>query len=585
VRISKINNIFVLLCVLAVFGSCGDMDTLMPSSSNYKINLDVSGIYLDDCTFIKSGDIIQPSFENPVINDPDITSLVILLRNSYGEISGSKVIYKLDTIDAAENDELVSEDNNANKNSSNAGNNNDYSTIDDMFVIPVQSMDKLPPYPLLNDLSTGQYTVVYQVMSGKDNLYKSDKNFFYLADKNFSFKDINVHLPGILTGSQYIPKDTVIMLEAKVEFDEIFDPYIIWYNGKKVIGEGKYSENGGKLLWGTPNQSAFLLLRTEVFPITNNRQGLTGYSKQISLPVSSKSADFTLLSKNAADIMYLYMFEGSLKESLSPLSGERALIPSGNIQWIPANGCYGLASGPGNVYSLPKISLSGDANKTGEFLLNFKPLSDGIVFSAQFDPSSNACMKLSYEKNNLVLTLESPDKTVSQYKEIYSGDIFISAKIKFVIYKDQLEARLILHEEFNTDNEINIQPIFINTRLNGVIQTSLGNQENNSDAADSSSARISQLNGVNNLISVNTVKKTARLYTALWNEFAFITDLSKIKNSNKEASEKEIIVEDEVINPEEGITQNTGDYQKKVSRGVPVKLNNKIDDQVLLPIL
>ncbi|MDR2729784.1 MAG: hypothetical protein LBB81_02670 [Treponema sp.] len=497
---SKFYKAFVLLFVFVMLGSCSDMDTLMPSTGNYKINLEVSGTPLDDCTFIKSGDMIQPGFDNHVSDDPDITSLVIFMKNSEGrEIGGSKVMYKLeyasDNFDKTGNDEFASDD-------INAGSNN-YLTIGDTLVIPVISMDKLPPYPMLKYLSTGWYTMVYQVMSDNDNLYRNDQNFFYLADKYFLFRDVNVYLPGILTGTQYIPKDTAIMLEAKIEFDAAFDPYIIWYNGKKVIGEGKYSENGGKLLWVTPNQSSFLLLRTEVFPITN-RQGLAGYSKQISLPVSSRSADFTLLSKNTANIMYLYLFEGGLSESLSPSSAGRELIPSGKIQWIPANGCYGLASGPGNSYSLPNIPLSGDGNKTGEFLFNFKPLSGGVMFTAQFDQSSNVYMKLSHEENMLVLTLESPEKTVSQYKEISSGDIFISAKIKFVIYDDRLEAKLILYEDFNID-EINIQPILIDARLNGDIKTSLGSQ------------------------NINTVIKPVQqsLYTALWNEFAFITDLSK----------------------------------------------------------
>jgi len=48
----------------------------------------------------------------------------------------------------------------------------------DELIIPVLSLDKeLPPFPIPQDLPAGRYTIVLQVMSGKDILQKTEKNY------------------------------------------------------------------------------------------------------------------------------------------------------------------------------------------------------------------------------------------------------------------------------------------------------------------------------------------------------------------------------------------------------------------------
>jgi len=549
--ISKFRLVLLSLCITAVFLSCGDMEALMPSADSYKINLKAGGISLDDCAFIKVNDVIRPQFETAVADDPDITSLVMYLRNSYGEIGGSRVIYTLNSSGAQENKkndnddvnngEEITQDKTYNDSNNNASDGNNINTknsdkelyasgnieaANNAIIIPVKNMDTLPPYSFPKGINAGWYTIICQVMSGNDTLYKGEKKLYYLADKNFLFKDIYVSLPGIMTGSQYIPKDTTVMLETKIEFDEVFDPYIIWYNGKKIIGEGKYSDNEGKFFWITPNQSAFLLLRAEVFPVTNNRQETAGFSKQISLPVSSKSADFSLLSKDVPNVKHLYLFDGNLNDSASQSANRKALTSSGKIRWMSANGHYGLAGGPGLFYSLPKITLPADEQKAGEFLFRFKPLSDGEILTAHFDASSETLMKLSYEENKLILTLKSAEKTSVQAKEIFDENSFISAKINFYITHEQLSAKLLLDEEFGAEKKT--QPILINARLDGGIQTYIcGHDDDNSE------------------------KQPAHVYTVLWDEFAFV-DISK---KNKNAAN----------NQEEEITQNTEENNNDVS--------------------
>ena len=102
VYIQKVTTIVLVLAALAFLGGCGEMDELLPSAGIYKVNALVNGQSIDDYSIVSSGDEIKPRFEEPVSNDPDVTALMVYLKNSKGDIIGGKFIYTLEEEAAAE---------------------------------------------------------------------------------------------------------------------------------------------------------------------------------------------------------------------------------------------------------------------------------------------------------------------------------------------------------------------------------------------------------------------------------------------------------------------------------------------------
>lgn len=553
----------IFFVVILVFSGCGAMDAFMPSAGTYKVNARVNNLSLDDCSFIGINDKIQPVFESSIYDDPDVTGLMVFIKSTTGEILGGKVTYILEkaaNIEPEENQQqLHMEDtddkqDNLNENiqdekdlsSDTTADNNDVNDLNDELritnksnnndetIIRIKNLDNLPYYPLPKDLPGGNYTIVFQVLNEKVILHKTEKNFFYLADSKFSFKDIQLHLPGIVSGSQIIPKGTVVMLEAKLDFDSSFEPYITWYNGKKIISEGSYFEGAGNLLWKAPEQNGFLSLRAEVFPV-KNRQGLAGFSQDVSLPVSTKTSNKRLLLNDNFDILHWYHFEGSLIDKKMPTAVERNLKSTDNRppQWMPSNGTYGLLTGTGVAFSLPKVSLSAHGNKSGKILFRFLPVQQGEIFTVQFGPFFDALMNLSSDGENLVLTLSSSSiETISETFIIQKSDAFIAADIDFSILHDGLTVRFNIIDNLIKSGTA-LQPMSLAVPLDGELMITLGHQQKNTESLGQEAART--------VDTYNTVQKLS--FTAIWNEFAVLHRSAMETDEEKVKKEPEILSE------------------------------------------
>ncbi|MCL2801256.1 MAG: hypothetical protein FWD28_05820 [Treponema sp.] len=381
------------------FCGCEAMDSLLPSAGSYRVNVLANDVSLDDCSFISSGDVIRPLFEEPVSNDPDVTALMVFLRDSKGDITGKRVIYSFAHDDSFEDD----------------------------HVIIVRSLDgNLPAFPLPENLHEGRFTLVSNVMGGKNILQRIEKQLFFLNKNKFSYEGINVYLPGVAESSHLIPKETLILLEAKLEFDSSLDPYIVWYDGRRKISEGRFSEGAGQHFWRAPEQSGFFALRAEVFP-ADNFNGLAGYQKGVSLLVSSMAIDIHLVSRNVPQLTYWYVLEGNLDDSSAASiaiessdrldrSIERALrTGTANAPvWKGADGTYGLVTDNSNSVSLPRIPLSNSFLENWQTLFRFMPINDGSFLTVQFGSLENTNIQLSIDDRNLVLTLTSPLETASQ---------------------------------------------------------------------------------------------------------------------------------------------------------------------------
>jgi predicted aconitase with swiveling domain len=468
--VHKFIKILALFTILAFLGGCDAVDTILPSSSSYRVSKSVNGIPLDERSFIGFNDKIHLNFEESVSGDPDITGLIVFLRNSRGEIVGDKILYSLDG--EAEQDEIV---------------------------ILVRSLDdELPSFPLPADLPVNRYTIVTQVMSGGDILQRNEKSFFYLGNAVFSFESINVHFPGVTENHQLIPRGLNILLEADLDFDSPLDPYIIWYNGRNRISEGRISDGAGLLFWKAPEQSGFFSIRAEVFP-TASHHGLAGYQKEISLLVSSNTIDLHLVSEEIPQLLHWYIFDGNLNDSRITAAPADSLNPVPNIplQWIPASGTYGLASGNNQAFLLPDIPIPDNSRDASwQTLFRFKPVNEGRLFSVLFESSPDISMNLNMEGDNLVLTLVSPAQTVSQTIMVPEQASFFSAGVSFSIRSGLLSARINILEDSVEQGELAVPPIAIEADITGNFQVLLGVEQEENVAAN------------------------RRPFTVIWDEFA-----------------------------------------------------------------
>jgi len=609
----------LILLVLFVFvgfllDGCEAIDNIVPSSGSYKINVQINGVSVDECSYARSIDRITPCFEEPVTGDPDVTALAVFLKNSQGEVVGWKVIYVLDK-EAKEKEDKpltdenknVKESNNENKNVKESNNENkenenkekdeneneaddddddddddkdeddavisedenveeatlvaDIETPEfyedgDELIVPVLSLDKeLPSFPMPENLPMGVYTMVSQVMSDKTVLQRTEKNIFYLGKNTFSYKGINVYLPGTGGTSHLIPKGMVVMLEVNLDFDKRLDPHIVWYEGKNKIKEGNFSNDAGFIFWKAPEQSGFFSLRAEIFPV-EGFDDLTGYKKEISLLVSSKITDVNLASPNVMQLTHWYTMEGNLNDSKMPASPERALKPASGtkLKWMGLDGTYGLATGNGSIINLPKIPVVNKEVEIWQTLFRFKPISNGNIFSVQFGSSGSVLMTLYMEDKALILKLISPLKTVSQIvgisvpkdessesvQVVGQNSSFLTAGVKFSIQSGFLTAQInIIGNPIPV--ELAVKPITLEAEIKNEFNIMLGFHGealfNQLKAPVEEVKKIGESETVEESDKVETVEKSEEVekpvssvkqvkvsvlpeYTALWDEFA-----------------------------------------------------------------
>jgi len=536
-------KIMVFLAVLACLYGCGPMDAILPSTGTYKINFNINDATLNELSFFNLNDKIHPFFEESVSDDPDVTALVVFLRNSRGNTVGWKVVYSIEETvtdkkdkgdavspapppdpqaqdspqadlledteeEAAEEDpaedELLTEEEEEEDLPAVITESEpiqDSYKDGDELVIVVKSLDGvLPDFPLPNNLSVGRYTLVSHVMSGKDILQKIEKSIYYMGKTLFSYDGIQVHLPGIAESAQVIPKGMVVMLETALDFDSRLNPYIIWYNGRRKIDEGYYSDGAGRLLWKAPEQSGFFSLRAEVFPV-DNFNGLSGYLNEISLLVSSKTIDVNFVSENIVQLLHWYTFEGNLKDSkmLSSPELELKTDAKNKPKWAAVNGTYGLLAGSQDVFSFPSVSITNDGTETWQMLFRFNPLDDGVILSVQFSNHGDIFMNLKVEDHNLVLELVSPTETVSKTHALPEQDSFIKAGVIFSILPEMLSANINIMGDYIVNNEADWEQTGIFAEIEGEFQILLGHKPQSDGESE-------------------TGKK--REFTAIWDEFA-----------------------------------------------------------------
>ncbi|MDR2479742.1 MAG: hypothetical protein LBD48_10590 [Treponema sp.] len=510
-----LNRAILILISLILLAGCGELDSLFSSNGTYQVQVLVNGSSLEDCALIRAEDQIRPYFTSSVTKDPDLTGLRLFLQNTRGEVTGSRIYSILQTYE----DQIDSRSEAAASDTDTEDSRGEApaeaaDTVAEGFtgvgqmpaaalpgaeepagnVVVVKSLaSSLPWFTIPAGLEIGPYTLVLQAMGGREILDRTELNLFYLGGAQFSFRDIQAYLPGVSSGSRLLPPGIAVMLEAHVDFDARLDPYIIWYNGKNIIAEGKLSEGAGRFLWKAPEQTGFHSVRAEAFPYYPNNR-IAGSSREMAMPVSAKAADIgyffgetpafiapavetegiqpvpeesgavaavvaaaeIVMPPAPPELLHWYQFSGNLKDSKNPMSTERALIPVSEktSRWMPAGNSYGLLVDSETFYMLPaaafvrKTAVSGAEVETGggQFLLHIKPLSEGKIFSALFglrSGSEAAEISLSKTGNDLILTLSAPDaSSVKMPLTLTAGesDSYLTVVVNFFIRPYRLEA-------------------------------------------------------------------------------------------------------------------------------------------------
>ncbi|MDR1898746.1 MAG: hypothetical protein LBQ55_01900 [Treponema sp.] len=330
------------------------------------------------------------------------------------------------------------------------------------LIIEISHMEgELPPFLLPESLAIGQYKLVFQVQGERGVLNRTEKPIYFLGDALFSLNDFTAYLPGVSEGSSIVPPGTNVMLEARVAADKRLEPYVVWYNGKKRIGEGSLTRTGtqgqsvqgtNRMLWRAPAQTGFHALRVEVFPFKPRSSSGIGRIKEMSLPVSSRQEGRGYFVSAGDPFVRWYQFRGDLQDTKTP--GETDLIPlaDASLQWLPYAGIYGLSLKPGDVYTIPGSPFTLPENKQGigQILFRVAPLAEGTIFSGSFalgeSSSDTLDMDLQYARNGLTLTYTAGTRTRRQWiaVETRKPEEFITAVINFTIKPDRFRAGISL---------------------------------------------------------------------------------------------------------------------------------------------
>jgi hypothetical protein len=457
--IYKLKTAFLPAVLLVLFlPGCAEMDTILPSSVTYQVSALVGTRSLDECSVIGKDDAARPVFMNSVVNDPDLTGLLVYLQNPEGERVGNKVYYLLkgaESLDRGlsrgpeenppqnpvedripEQGEGFAEDTPESEENSGKAKNEIPDPVkkeEGETFIPVSRLDKdIPAFPFPENLKIGNYSLVFEVLGEKQTLYRTERSVHYIGDARFALGDIQSYLPGVSAGSYLIPPGLAVMLEAQVAVDPRLDPYIVWYDGKKRITEGRIADGTSRFLWEAPAQTGFHTIRAELFPFNpagaasgNGNSRTTGRSsvpelrgrvKELALPVSEKGGKPGFSVPERGEILHWYQFAGNLRDSMAK-GGNREKDLGGSadrdLSWVPSEGIYGLSVKAGETYQLPRLSFSLDEENQGggSFLLRVKPLAEGTLLSASFNAAGSSgntlTMAVVYQEQSLRLNLES----------------------------------------------------------------------------------------------------------------------------------------------------------------------------------
>ncbi|MDR2095904.1 MAG: hypothetical protein LBP76_10375 [Treponema sp.] len=477
--------------LLLLAAACGELDTVFPSSGTYRMDALVNEASLDDYSVIKQTDAIRPYFINSTENDPDLRGVEVFLQTMGGQIVGRKIRYILgegnknttpvETIKTDDALETESVDGISDDKKSESGSEETKTGVEEIvFELTRLNNDDMPAFSLPSDLDIGCYKLIFEVLGESTTLSRIEKTVFFLKDAEFTINDIQSFLPGYTRGSHLVPPGTEVLLEVEVSASPYLNPYVVWYSAQKRIGESFVSGGNSRIIWTAPSRTGFQTVRAEVFPF-RPVSGTKGLSRELSIPVSAKNGDIGYFVQEADNLTHWFQLGGNLYDTKAPLDNQRALSRPGSTlpRWLTDMGIYGLAVGPEDVWTLSLTSFKTENEKEGKgfFMLYFKPLKDGVLFTAEFklDDGEKVRLSLSVGDGLLNLDLSSPNESrqTSFRLDYLEPESFIPAVINFTFKEKLITASLSIKDEGINTAELAL-PLF--QPLNGEALLSFGLQ-------------------------------------------------------------------------------------------------------------
>jgi hypothetical protein len=247
------------------------------------------------------------------------------------------------------------------------------------------------------------------------------------------------------------------------------------------------------------------------------RRKLTGFFREITLPVSTKASltgyffgdapDYAAKSPLAAGTAYAeqlaaaltvaedadkttaptmpeypellrwYRFDGSLDDKSSAPELMFEALDEKPPSWAAAGQSYGLSAGPGDVYLLRPVNFfrQGQDQGGGIFLFHIRPVTEGVVFSAFFPTLASAnvgvWMDMVMRETAIVLRLKTNETTVEiPVNTGYSGlQGLTPVVVEFYIRPYRFEAKLSLGEERPIQSMAGVQSMAGELRLSGAL--------------------------------------------------------------------------------------------------------------------
>jgi hypothetical protein len=423
----------------------------------YRVNALVNQSSLDECSVIAVGDMVLPYFSSSVAGDPDLANLVVYLEDSGGMPVGNRVRYSTDPL-AEPAGNVPGQENPADEPgdiepAETAGAGETDETTDSMetgttkitktddtkvadrgvkapvvvedLLIPVNNFSaRLPPFPIPEDIEIGHYTLVFEIRGKQELLSRAERPILYTGDREFTSGGIHYYLPGLYGSKHLVPPGLTVMLETQVNYGEGLEPYIVWYNGTRKIGEGYVSGGAGRLLWKAGQQTGFHTIRAELFPFkpqsSRSQNPIKGIAKELSLPVSAEIEGTPAIK--SGDFLYYYHLTGDLRETGTGTDLRHA--EKTTPLWYPIEQSYGLALHKGDSYEASQTTLDLSALSSGtgllRFFIRFSPLSEGTIMSALLGKGADPiAIRFFLKENALYLELErGEEKALSDPLEL-----------------------------------------------------------------------------------------------------------------------------------------------------------------------
>jgi hypothetical protein len=579
--------------LLSILFACGELSTsLFQSGGTYQVKVLINSNSLENCSIIRQGDKIIPYFAVSVEDDPDLTGLLVYLQNPKGDIVGERVLY---TINPVNDNDIVQQKTqqedkaSINKDSEEEGESETAGQTEDGLpkqetekqvspdtksaakkydtVIHIKSFaNEMPSFPLPQKMEIGPYSLVFKALGISNTLSLTEVDIFYLGSVEFRLNGISTYLPWP-SDTRLIPAGASVMLEANLDFDSSLDPYVIWYNGRNIIGEGNISEGAGNILWKAPEQSGLYSLRLEVLPRLLLQRNLTGFFREITLPISAKASQTGYFFENGLDnpakrllasgsvyaeqvqfatsranadkpvlpesleLIRWYRFDGNLNEANTAPERMFEQAEKKVPRWAAVGQSYGLSVGPDDNYLLRPIRFfNSEQNQGGGvFLFHVRPASEGTIFNAFFplfaSASDGVWMDMAMRENSITLRLITKAASVeipvnSGYSEEQG---FISIAVEFFIRPNHFEARCGLGEDISMQSMAGV--IRLPGALAGEGRIRLGMDKTMPDsAAETKSALESDPAGAKTTpIAGDILTETTQAVPTIWDEFAILS--------------------------------------------------------------